>query len=46
MTSTEGSALTRKPTGYYQWWLDNLAEDVTREGAAMQGMPTVRVGTR
>jgi hypothetical protein len=25
-------------TGYYPWWLDNLAEDVTGEGAAMQGV--------
>lgn len=23
---------------YYPWWLDNLAEDVTGEGAAMQGV--------
>lgn len=22
---------------YYPWWLDNLADDVTMEGAAMQG---------
>jgi hypothetical protein len=22
---------------YYPWWLDNLADDVTGEGAAMQG---------
>ncbi len=38
MTSTESSDLTRKPTGYYPWWLDNLADDVTGEGAAMQGI--------
>ena len=24
-------------TDYYPWWLDNLAEDVTSEAAAMQG---------
>lgn len=24
--------------GYYPWWLDNLADDVTGEGAAMQGV--------
>ena len=23
---------------YYPWWLDNLADDVTAEGAAMQGV--------
>ena len=23
---------------YYPWWLDNLADDVTGEGAAMQGV--------
>ena len=36
MTSTENS--DRKPTGYYPLWLDNLADDVTGEGAAMQGV--------
>ena len=24
-------------TDYYPWWLDNLADDVTGEGAFMQG---------
>ena len=28
----------RKSTEYYPWWLDNLADDVTGEGAAMQGV--------
>jgi len=34
MTSTNSSDLAH----YYPWWLDNLAEDVTCEGAAMQGV--------
>jgi hypothetical protein len=38
MASTESSNLTQKPAGYYPWWLDNLADDVTGEGAAMQGV--------
>jgi hypothetical protein len=40
MTSTGGSAPAGKLTArdYYPWWLDNLAEDVTGEGAAMQGV--------
>ena len=38
MTSTENSDSTVKATGYYPWWLDNLADDVTGEGAAMQGI--------
>lgn len=38
MTPTETNDPTRKPTGYYPWWLDNLADDVTGEGAAMQGV--------
>ena len=37
MTSTTSSDPDRKRTNYYPWWLDNLAEDVTGEGAAMQG---------
>jgi hypothetical protein len=36
MTSTESS--DRKPAAYYPLWLDNLADDVTGEGAAMQGV--------
>jgi hypothetical protein len=38
MTSTESSGLAPKRTGYYPLWLDNLADDVTGEGAAMQGV--------
>jgi hypothetical protein len=38
MTSNEGSDRATKRTGYYPWWLDNLADDVTGEGAAMQGI--------
>ena len=38
MTSTESNDPTRKRTDYYPWWLDNLADDVTGEGAAMQGV--------
>jgi hypothetical protein len=40
MTSTGGSEHARKRTArdYYPWWLDNLADDVTGEGAAMQGV--------
>jgi len=37
MTSTTSSDPGRKRTTYYPWWLDNLAEDVTGEGAAIQG---------
>jgi len=37
MTST-GSDPDRKRTRYYPWWLDNLADDVTGEGAAIQGV--------
>ena len=37
MTPT-GSDPDRKPTRYYPWWLDNLADDVTGEGAAIQGV--------
>ena len=28
---------TRKRNDYYPWWLDNLADDATGEGAFMQG---------
>lgn len=38
MSSTENRDPAIKPTRYYPWWLDNLAEDVTGEGAAMQGV--------
>jgi sugar (pentulose or hexulose) kinase len=37
MTSTTSSDPGRKRTTYYPWWLDNLAEDVTGEAAAIQG---------
>ena len=37
MTSTRGSDSARKRTEYYPWWLDNLADDVTGEGAAIEG---------
>lgn len=40
MTSAESTNPDRTGSGYYPWWLDNLADDVTGEGAAMQG--TVR----
>ena len=40
MSSTGSSDPVRKRTAhdYYPWWLDNLADDVTGEGAAMQGI--------
>ncbi len=40
MTSKGSSDPARKDTArdYYPWWLDNLADDVTGEGAAMQGV--------
>ena len=38
MTSVNDSDLAAKPTSYYPLWLDNLADDVTGEGAAMQGV--------
>src|SRR5215217_1819309 len=39
MTATGSSDPARARTAqeYYPWWLDNLADDVTGEGAAMQG---------
>ena len=37
MSTTGSSDPTPKRTGYYPWWLDNLADDVTGEGAAIQG---------
>ena len=37
MTATESNDPIRKRTDYYPWWLDNLADDVTGEGAAIQG---------
>jgi hypothetical protein len=38
MTTLDGTDSARKQTAYYPWWLDNLADDVTGEGAAMQGV--------
>ncbi|MGY6026499.1 hypothetical protein [Streptomyces spinosirectus] len=37
MTSTERSDTDRQSLSYYPWWLDNLADDATLEGAAMNG---------
>ena len=37
MTSTGNHDPTSSRTHYYPWWLDNLADDVTGEGAAIQG---------
>ena len=46
MTATGSSDHTRGLTDYYPAWLDNLADDVTLEGSAMdgfvQGAETVR----
>lgn len=28
----------RELAHYFPWWLDNLADDVTREGGAMEGI--------
>jgi len=33
-----GRTMTYQGRPYYPWWLDNLADDVTGEGAAMQGV--------
>ena len=38
MTTTGSSDPRRTSTDYYPWWLDELADDVTGEGAAMQGV--------
>jgi hypothetical protein len=35
MSSTERCDPARQRTNYYPWWLDNLANDVTGEGAAI-----------
>ena len=38
MKSTgSGGDSAGKITNYYPWWLDNLADDVTGEGAAIEG---------
>lgn len=38
MTSSEGSETKSNHARYYPWWLDKLADDVTGEGAAIQGV--------
>jgi len=38
MTSSEGSEPKSNHARYYPWWLDKLADDVTGEGAAIQGV--------
>jgi hypothetical protein len=38
MISMGTNDVAPKRTGYYPWWLDNLADDATGEGAAMQGI--------
>ena len=38
MASPNAGDVARKSTAYYPLWLDNLAQDVTVEGAAMQGV--------
>jgi hypothetical protein len=37
MKPTGSSHSAGKLTNYYPWWLDNLADDVTGEGAAIEG---------
>ena len=37
MNSIGGSDSANKHPRYYPWWLDNLADDVTGEGAAIEG---------
>ena len=37
MKSTGSNDSSGKLTNYYPWWLDNLADDVTGEGAAIEG---------
>jgi hypothetical protein len=36
-SSTGSSDSADTLTNYYPWWLDNLADDVTGEGAAIEG---------
>jgi hypothetical protein len=38
MTPTEIRDPAGKSAGYYPLWLDNMADDITGEGAAMQGV--------
>ncbi|MGY6026568.1 hypothetical protein [Streptomyces spinosirectus] len=37
MTNTEHGEADRQDLSYYPWWLDNLADDATLEGGAMNG---------
>jgi hypothetical protein len=37
MANTERDDAGHQGLSYYPWWLDNLADDVTLEGAAMNG---------
>ncbi|MFF3639446.1 hypothetical protein [Streptomyces sp. NPDC002250] len=37
MTGTKRGDTDRQDLNYYPWWLDNLADDATLEGAAMNG---------
>ncbi|MFF3561341.1 hypothetical protein ACFYXS_14995 [Streptomyces sp. NPDC002574] len=37
MSNTESGKATFQGLSYYPWWLDNLADDATLEGAAMNG---------
>jgi hypothetical protein len=38
MNANDRNDPTRKAARYYPWWLDALADDVTGEGAAIQGV--------
>ncbi|MEV8562750.1 hypothetical protein AB0478_41245 [Streptomyces sp. NPDC051917] len=37
MPNAESGGAGRQGLSYYPWWLDNLAEDATLEGGAMNG---------
>ncbi|MFG2126125.1 hypothetical protein [Streptomyces sp. NPDC048710] len=37
MANTERDDADRQGLSYYPWWLDNLADDATLEGGAMNG---------
>jgi hypothetical protein len=37
MANAESGNADRQGLSYYPWWLDNLADDATLEGAAMNG---------
>jgi hypothetical protein len=38
MSSTDNPDASSPPSRYYPWWLDQMADDMTGEGAAMQGV--------